>query len=598
MSDKRITLEKDKNENEFFFIEFDYDAKLVEFVKKIPTRKFDSFSKRWKIHADHITAKYVDSFARKLNFNVDQSAKDYIDKMIYSKFTVEIPKLKRELREFQKEGVMYAIKYQRCFIADDMGVGKSGESIAAVETTKSYPCLIICPSSLKLNWKKEISLWLDNRSVKVIEGLIKVDYEIVDNKKIVVGYKMPDYDADFVIINYDILYRDKRISKLENPNNIIIPDHKDLLKQIPFKSIIIDESHLCSNHKSLRTKAVKEIAKKIKYRFALSGTPILNKPRELIAQLDILDRLDSLGGFWEFATRYCNAKEGNFGWDLNGSSNLDELHERLKTTCFIRRKKEDVLSELPEKQRIMLPVEISNRDEYEKVSKNFVKWMKNNLMSNEEYYEELKKIDYLTESQRKQILENKVKYKLNKILLAETAVKIEKLKQIAAKGKLNKIFDFIDNFLSYDEKLIIFAKHKEIYNKIIERYKDISVHVVGGMSTQQKNNSVEKFKTDENTKLFIGAINAAGVGLNLTESNTVIFVEFDWTPAIHEQAEDRAHRIGQKDFVKCYYFYGENTIDEYILEIIEEKRKITLNVSDGKNLELENDISKIISKFI
>lgn len=599
MSNRQITLKTDKNGLHFFIVEFEYDAQLVEFVKKIPTRKY--VSNAWKIRADHVTAKYVEAFARKLGFEVEPSAKNYIEKMVHPVFEVEMPQLKRELRDFQKEGVAYAVKYERCFIADEMGLGKSGESIAAVETTNSYPCLIICPASLKLNWKKEIKLWVD-KSVKVIDGLIKINYDTIHGKRVVSGYEVPDYDADFIIINYDILYREKKVANAFKPDDIEIPDHKDLLKKIPFKSIILDESHMVSNHKSLRTKAVKEISRKIRYRYALSGTPILNRPKELIAQLDFLDRLETFGGFWTFAKRYCGAVEGPFGWDFSGSSNLDELHENMKKTCFIRRKKEDVLEELPPKQRIMLPVELSNAKEYENASKNFRKWMKMNMMDEKEYYEELKNVAMLTDSQRRVIANAKATSKLNKTLAAEALVKIEKLKQVVARGKLQRVYEFIDNFLLYDEKLLIFAKHQEIYDKIIDKYKDISVHIVGGMTSKQKDKAVEEFQNNPNIKLFIGALDAAGVGLNLTQSSTVAFVELGWTSAIHDQAEDRAHRIGQKDFVKCYYFYSEKTIDEQILELIETKRALTANISDGISIPqdsaVDDDITQILSKFI
>ena len=181
-------------------------------------------------------------------------------------------------------------------------------------------------------------------------------------------------------------------------------------------------------------------------------------------------------------------------------------------------------------------------------------------------------------------------------------MKIEKLKQVVARAKLDKICDFIDNFLNYDEKLIVFAKHKEIYNALIEKYKDISTHIIGGTTAKKKDKAVEDFQDNPNVRLFIGAIDSAGIGLTLTASSTVAFTEFGWTSAVHDQAEDRAHRIGQKDFVKCYYFYAENTIEEQILELIEKKRAISSNILDGKTIvtdeSSETDITEILSKFI
>lgn len=599
MSDRQITLNTDKSGLAYFVVTFIYNPQLVEFVKKIPTRKF--VGKAWRIRADHLTARYIESFARKLDFELDYPSKEYIEKMLHPiQADIELPTLKRELRNFQKEGVNYLIRYERSFLADEMGLGKSAESIAAVEALNAYPCLVICPAVMKPIWKKEIFKWID-KEVNVIDGLIKTNYDVIHGKKVVSGFEKPNYSGDFVIINYDILNRDKKNTRGANPSQIQIPDHKDLLKEIPFKSIIIDESHYISNHKSLRSKGVKEISKKIRYRFALSGTPLLNRPKELIAQLDVLDRLDSMGGFWTFAKKYCGAKETNFGWDFSGVTNSDELNARLKSTCFIRRKKVDVLDELPPKQRILMPVDI-DRKEYDSASKNFKKWLKMKLLNETDYTEELKKIKMLTDSQRKLIADSRLNYKLNKTLQAETLVKIEKLKQIVANAKLVKIYDFIDNFLNYDEKLIIFAKHEEIYNKLIEKYKNISVHVIGGMTPKKKDIAIEEFQNNPNIKLFIGAMDAAGIGLTLTASSTVAFIEFGWTSAIHDQAEDRAHRIGQKDFVKCYYFYAENTIEEKILEIIEKKREMSNAILDGettlKDDILDDDVSEILSNFI
>ena len=254
MADKRIKFTTDKSGNEYFVVTFDYDPQLVEFVKKIPTRKY--VSKSWRIRADHHTAKYVEAFARKLDFILDVPSAEYINKMMEPvSDEIKIPTLKRDLRDFQKTGVNYITRYERCFLADEMGLGKSGQAIAAVEALDAYPCLIICPASVKIAWKKEISKWLD-KDVNVIEGFVKINYEDIEfggtKKRIVVDYDTPNYDGDFVIINYDILNRERKLRNAENPNDVTIPDHKDLLKKIGFNSIILDESHYLINHKSLR----------------------------------------------------------------------------------------------------------------------------------------------------------------------------------------------------------------------------------------------------------------------------------------------------------------------------------------------------------
>ena len=273
MADREITLTKNRNGIEFFVVTFLYDQRLVEFVKKIPTRKYSG--KAWKIRADHLTAKYVESFARMLDFKLDSLSSNFINKMLQPvNEEIENLSLKRELRDFQKIGVNYILKYERCFLADEMGLGKSGQAIAAVESVDAYPCLIICPASLKLNWKKEIGKWID-KDVKIIDGLVKINYETIDKKKIVSGYEEPDYNGDFIIINYDILNRDKKVRNAQNPKGVVIPDHKDLLKKIPFKSVIIDESHYCFPYNTLiETKIGKlKIGDIVKYKI---DVPILS----------------------------------------------------------------------------------------------------------------------------------------------------------------------------------------------------------------------------------------------------------------------------------------------------------------------------------
>jgi SWI/SNF-related matrix-associated actin-dependent regulator 1 of chromatin subfamily A len=516
------------------------------------------------------------------------------------------------LREFQKIGVAKAVKFERCIIADQMGLGKTIESIAAIEYVNAYPCLVICPASLKLNWKREIKMWTD-RTVTIVDGLTNCVYD--DNGNIL-GYCADYGNSDFVVINYDILVRDKikksdeidedddEVKNYKEDDDSEIEKsqpkyHRDFLKKHGFKSVIMDESHYIRNRKSMRTRAVIYLSKGLKYRFALSGTPMINKPVELITQLRAIDKLDAFGGFWTFAKRYCNAEEKGFGWDFSGMSNLKELHDKLNENCFIRRKKTDVLDELPEKQRTMIPIEISNKEEYNEAKYNLLNWMRTSLMKKTLFeYENDSELDSLKKSQKQSLALNKINRKLLAAKRAETLVKIETLKQLVVKGKLDKFNEFIDNFLLSGEKLVIFATHKEIYNELITKYKKISVSITGGTSQKKRDDAVQLFQNNPDIKLFIGAIDAAGVGLTLTAASNVAFIEFGWTSAIHDQAEDRCHRIGQKDSVNCYYFYGENTIDEDILKLIEKKRKISGAVIDGEDIGADQQsLEELVNSF-
>jgi len=326
----------------------------------------------------------------------------------------------------------------------------------------------------------------------------------------------------------------------------------------------------------------------------------MNNPKELIPQLDILGRLDSMGGFWTFAKTYCDAKQTSFGWDFSGRSNLDDLHKKLNDVCFIRRLKADVLSELPAKQRTMVPIELDNMKEYKQVKKDFVNWLKGNIMKKDDYAGEVNKNEKLTESQKKLLIQARIDRKVNRSRAAEAVVKIEYLKQVCARGKVQRFCDFIDNVLEQGNKLVVFAVHKDIQNLLFDKYRgQNAARIFSEDNTTKRQENIDKFQNDDTCRLMVASLAAGGVGITLTAASTVAFVEFGWTSAVHDQAEDRCHRIGQHDSVNCYYFYGEDTIDEYILELINEKRQVAENITDGKSMEMnESDLEKIIRKFI
>lgn len=554
-----------------FVISFPYHPSTVTAVKNIPSRKYDSKNKLWIVDANVITLKHIYVFAKKNNFDLDDEAKKYIDYMITSKYEDEVVKtdtVKRTLKDFQTYGVQYMLKHRRCFLADDMGLGKSLQSIVAIESANAYPCLIVCPASLKLNWKKEIEYAVD-RTITVVDGFVK-------------GDDVPVYNTDFVIINYDIL----DTKAFEN-----MIGHKEFLKNTDFKSLIADESHYLSHSKSLRTKSVTELSNGIEYIYLLSGTPILNRPKELISQLQILKYLDTFGGLWGFAKKYCNLTETEYGYDYSGSSNLKELYDILGTLGFIRRLKTDVLDQLPPKQRTYIPIEITNESEYKKANTKFMQWMQDQYLGKDnEIYNDVMTDPTIPESSKKMVIFARVYSKMSGVQNAQTLVKMEKLKQIVAKGKLKKTFEFVDNILETGEKVVLFAHHKEIYNKIIDYYKDTCVFFISGMTSTQKDDAVTAFQNDATKKVFIGSIESANVGITLTASSTVVFVEFAYNFATHEQAEDRVYRIGQTNFVNCYYLYAENTIDKEMIEMIENKKDIMKQVVDG--IEFDPDVTK------
>lgn len=348
--DNRVTLADGGK----FVVEFGYDPNLVEEVKEIPGRKFNGLKKWWTVPASLEVIEPLLDFIIENDFGIDRTLVDEMYRVVTEHeqqmvashaddADIEIEGLGGELRPFQKAGVAYALRSKRTFIADQMGLGKTVQALATIQAADAYPALIIVPASLKINWKREAEKWLPNKTATVVTS--------GKNSK-------HDPNADITIINYDILGK-----------------HYEELLARGFAAVILDESHYIKNHKAKRTKLCRDLAKGAKVRLLLSGTPLLSRPQELISQLEILDRLDELGGFWGFANRYCNAQRTRFGLDMSGAAHLDELNEKLRGSCYVRRTKDQVLTELPAKQHAVLPVALSNRWEYDRAEKELVKYL-------------------------------------------------------------------------------------------------------------------------------------------------------------------------------------------------------------------------------
>jgi len=437
-----------------------------------------------------------------------------------------------EYLPFQKAGIEFIIQHNgRALLADEMGLGKTVEAIGFMNLNEDvYPTLIICPSSLKWNWKKELKKWI----------IKDVNIQIVSSKT-------PKIDGDVIIINYDIVKK-----------------FKDLLIGYNFKTVILDESHYIKNYKAQRTKNTLEIANGADNVLALSGTPFLNKPIEGWTTLSLL-KPNVFNKFWTYANKYCNACNQGFGWDLSGSSNLKELQELLRANIMIRRLKKDVLKELPAKRRIMIPLRLDDNGGQD------LSWLKSMLVDR-------------ALIKRANVDTSELQSKTSAIL-----AEIEDLKQKSAKKKIPIAIDFIKTFIQ-EKKLVVFAHHKFVIDALMNEFKDVAVKIDG--STKDRKTPVEEFQNNPDVKLFIGSIHASGVGITLTTASDVIFIEFDWTPAIHSQAEDRTHRIGQKNSVNCYYLALDNSIDIYISNLLTKKQNIIDQIVDDveKSEEGNNSI--------
>lgn len=508
---------------------------MAEVCKSLSERKWNPDKKRWEAplkNLDEVIATFKDAILSPALQTETEKQKALKDMATKAQGKQEI-KLKNGLAllPFQSAGVEFVEAVDgKALIADEMGLGKTIEALAYLyRHPDQRPAIITCPASLKLNWEREAQKWLaETEKIQVING--------AEAKQ-----------GTIVIINYDILEK-----------------HAEYLKNLKAQAIILDESHYIKNYKAKRTKFAQELCKEIPHRILLTGTPILNRPCEIWTQLNIV-RPQEYDNFFSFGKRYCNAKKTRWGWDFGGASNGQELHERLKTIA-IRRKKAEVMTELPPKRRAYIPFKISNQKDYNEASENTIAF----------------------------IQEKKGQGKADAATRAEMLARIELLKQVAVQGKMEAIQNWIDAFLESGEKLVVFATHHFVIDALMEKYGAVAVKLTGDDSQEARQKAVDNFQNRPETRLFIGNIQAAGVGITLTAASNVAILELGWNPATMMQAEDRVHRIGQKNAINVSYLLARNTIDETIARLLEEKSANIDAAMDGKEVAEYTVLDKLI----
>jgi len=495
-------------------------------IKELSIRNWNPDKRMWitKLNiAEEITTKFPEATIDPAIIEHLENRKKLksISNAMNSKATFELGNFGhgKKLMPFQLAGLEFIERSNgRCMLSDEMGTGKTCQTLSYLQLHKDLrPAIIVCPASLKFNWKNEIKSWLDDENSKV---------EIIN------GGKSEALTGNIIVINYDILGKWVHEIKKINP-----------------QVLIFDESHMLKNQKAMRTKVASDLAKSIPKVIELTGTPIMNRPVELFSQLNILNpQLYPESVFFSYAKKYCNAEQGKFGWNFNGASNIDKLADELKG-IMIRRTKAQVLPELPEKRRCSVLLPMTNKAKYEKQENAFKRWVLENKGQNAAGMDALPKIEYM--------------------------------KQMCVEGKMSAAIDWIENsFVANNEKLVLFATHKATINSLMEKFGDIAVKFDGSSSQKDREEAVTRFQNDPKVLLFIGNTKAAGVGITLTSASNVAFIEFDWTCGIHDQAEDRCNRIGQKNAVTCYYLVATDSIDEVILSMLEHKRTVIDGVMD------------------
>nr|DAK08403.1 MAG TPA: Helicase of the snf2 rad54 family [Caudoviricetes sp.] len=466
--------------------------------------------------------------------------------------------LRVEPYPYQQEGIAYGLEKKRLIIGDEPGLGKTLQSIGIVDTAGAYPCLVICPSSLKINWQREFEKFTDKKAL-VLDNATRTTWPYL--------LKMGMFHV--AVVNYESL-RKYFVWDIKGGKSFRLKDVVFCPQIRMFKSIIIDESHRVKDPSAQQTIFTKGLSVGKEWIILLSGTPVVNRPEDLVAQLSIMGRLQDFGGRAQFMADYCTDPKDK---EAEPAVPLSVLSRQLYANCMIRREKAKVLPQLPDKTRIDLYVDISNAPEYNLAAADLAAYL-------HEYTE-------CTD------------WEIRRKMRMEALVRFMTLRQLATLGKIAQAVDFIRTFLDSGKKLIVFCSLHEVVDALVKAFPG-AVTVTGRDSAVAKQSAVDAFQNNPETRLIICSIKAAGVGLTLTASSNVAFVELAWTYADCCQCEDRAHRIGQKDNVTCYYLLGRGTIDQTIYALIHRKKSIAAEImnSDDDIPTDEMYFNELVSIFL
>lgn len=465
------------------------------------------------------------------------------------------------LYPFQQEGVSFVEeKNGRALIADEMGLGKTVQALGyLLAHPQMRPAVIVCPGCVKFNWARETERWV-GCDIEILEGR---DGEKLDNKNAI------------YIVNYEILRNQREKVKVgTKPNGKDVFNYKtvrksgwvDYLREIKPQCVIIDECHKLADWNAYQTRDVDSLCKNIPHVIGLSGTPIKKRPMQFYTILRIIEP-NLFPNRMDFGKRFCAGKHNGFGWDFKGSSNLKELNSILKQTVMIRRTKKEVLPDLPDKTRIIVPIALPTRCSYWAIERDFIAWLKKNGANRQ---------------------------KLKGAQRAKALVELSLLKQAVIKDKLNACIEWIENYLETESKIVVGTWHKETVKLLQTYFKKRCVIITGDVSNKAKDKAVEEFQLNPKIEVLIGNLQSASVGLTMTAACATVAIEIG-EPVDHLQFEDRVYRIGQTKDCFAYYLVAANTIEEKRMNQINEAMKVITQTVDGQEVPMwEEDFIRLV----
>ena len=475
----------------------------------------------------------------------------------------------RKLKILQKEGIKFLLANRKCILADSMGCGKTIQSIVAAMASNSKKILIITTASLKTNWKRELTIYNDEKDIQILQGSKD---EICDKKYVIANYdilinyyEVPTetvYETEYVynengkreVIRKPVMVKSKNGQLIEKQKKSTRKDViEECLKNSPlflnkFDCVIIDEAQKLSNNSSNRYKVIDDFLKRAKpnYVFLLTGTPLTNKPINLYYILKLIDA-PITRDYRYFIKRYCDAKTfrlktGKEVTTINGASNLEELREKIKH-LYIRRLLTE-MTDMVDKNIITKTYDLteSQRVEYERL------WQ-----------------EYL-DAQIEQGNEDSEQYRQ----LVEGIL----VRQYLAKQMVDNTIKLVDNMLEEGGKVIIVCTFAEEIAMFKNYYKKKCVVYDGKMTAKAKDKAEQAFNNDKNVRVFIGQILAAGVGLNLVVANKMVFNSYSWVAADNAQIEDRIYRLTQKNDVTCVYQLFNDSMSKHMYDTVIGKKNM------------------------
>lgn len=460
-----------------------------------------------------------------------------------------LPLLKKP-RSYQMNYLYYAVNHGNHINGSSVGTGKSLCSVLYAEMLDLFPCMVVCPASVKSGWLREWKETNPDRRVSIISTSSPPE----------------DFEADVIVINYDIL--GKRVTKENGKTSLEI--RLDGMKKKSFSLVIADEIHFLKNRKSIRSKSFKKLIHKVPSVIGLTGTLIMNRPAELLNILMLIERIKEIAPDDQyhhyFFERYCNMKETNFGLDISGASNIKELNRLLEECCYFQVSKRDALKELPPISENVVECEITNKRAYKKAKDDLLQFIEDKFKDEE---------------------------KVEKAARAEFLVKLSTLKQLSLEGKEKFIKKWVEEWMeaNEEEKLLVFASQSTILTKIAEEFKE-GLLITGGTTTKKRDEILQKFFSQKESRVLFANIGCLGTGVDGLQKvcSNMAILELPPRPSDLVQVIGRLERSGQENPVTIQYLLSPKTIDQDLWEMLKGKKDVT----DMLNKGFQDDTSLMI----